>query len=85
VSLQQGQIIVPGLPIFDEFGEGLGFCYPNPFGYTVRIPFYLESAQNIKLVVYSLAGKEIPIHDINKEQNRLFKKERKLGLSQCRE
>jgi hypothetical protein len=75
LSLNRGRIVVPGLPIYDDFGEGLGYCYPNPFHYTVTLPFYLESSQNIKLNVFSLAGKRIPIHEINMEQNRLFKKE----------
>lgn len=75
LSLNQGRIVVPGLPIYDDFGEGLGYCYPNPFHYTVNIPFYLESSQKIKLTVFSLAGKKVPIHEINMEQNRLFKKE----------
>lgn len=73
--LQQGKVVVPGIPVYDSFGEGLGYCFPNPFHHTVTIPFYLESSQKIKIVVFSMAGKKIPVHDINLEQNRLFRKE----------
>lgn len=80
-SMQAGTIIVPGIPIFDAFGEGLGNCYPNPFHYTVRIPFFLEAPQKVKLVLFSSGGKKVPMHDINMEQNKLLRKDKDLGLT----
>ncbi len=80
-SMKAGTVIVPGIPIFDSFGEGLGNCYPNPFHYTVRIPFYLEAPQKVKLVLFSSVGKKVPIHDINTEQNKLLRKDKDLGLT----
>ncbi len=74
-SFQPGLITVPGLPVYDEFGEGLGLCYPNPFFSTVKIPFFIENEQKVKLVVYSSTGDKLPINEINTEEQKLFLKE----------
>ncbi|TAL67341.1 MAG: hypothetical protein EPN82_15330 [Bacteroidetes bacterium] len=68
-----GEIKVPGIPIYQRFPESLSQNFPNPFsGYTI-FPISIEKSTKVNFKVYSNNGSEVFISSESWKNSELYK------------
>jgi hypothetical protein len=58
-TFTSGTIKVPGSPIFQEFPEGLGQNYPNPFITTTTFPMSINKPTKVNFLIYAVNGASV--------------------------
>jgi hypothetical protein len=72
-TFKAGQLRVPGSTVYQQYPEGLGQNYPNPFsGYTF-FPISIENATKIDFKIFTNYGQEVFTDLDNSESLMLFK------------
>ncbi len=58
-TLVQGTIKVPGEPVYQEFPEGIGQNYPNPFESTTTFPMSINNLTKVNFLIYAVNGASV--------------------------
>jgi len=58
-EFKNAEIKIPGEPVFQDFPEGIGNNYPNPFQDFTVFPVIINKETKVQFIVYSLTGEFI--------------------------
>lgn len=58
-EFKDGRIRIPGEPVFQDFPEGIGNNYPNPFDSYTIFPVTINKETKVDFLVYTLTGEFI--------------------------